>query len=104
MRKLRLNASISARFTGPSHFASLADSTTEAMAKNCSRWPSIADPRRVETVRAGHMVQAELAQAAMLRRMPEGRSDDRPEGAAHGEAGHRSMIFPHTRPHALHYS
>ena len=42
MRNRRLKASISSRFTGPSHLASLAESTTTQMAKSCSREPSSA--------------------------------------------------------------
>jgi hypothetical protein len=42
MRNRRLKASISSRFTGPSHLRSLAESTTTQMAKTCSREPSIA--------------------------------------------------------------
>ena len=45
MRNCRLKASISARFTGPSHLASLADSTTTAMENNWSRRPSMAATR-----------------------------------------------------------
>ena len=82
MRKLRLKASISARFTGPSHLASLADSTTEAMAKNCSRWPSIAASRAaLETVRARHGRTRIWPTAAVLRRMAQRRAHDRAERA-----------------------
>ena len=90
MRKLRLKASISARFTGPSHFASLADSTTEAMAKYCSRWPSIAASRAALNGRAGHAeAQAIWPKPPVSAAWPKRRPDHRPERAAHGEAGHR---------------
>jgi len=40
-----LNASISSRFTGPSHFASLAERATTVMANNWSRRPNMAATR-----------------------------------------------------------
>jgi hypothetical protein len=45
MRNWRLKASISSRFTGPSHLASLAESTTAPIAKSWSRRPNSAATR-----------------------------------------------------------
>ena len=88
MRNSRLKVSISGRFTGPSHFASLAASTTTEMAKSCSFEPSSAAISAASRIEGRPNSPRRAAPAARIRRMAERRAHDGAERPAGHEARH----------------
>ena len=98
MRKFRLNASISVRFTGPSHLHSLAASTVTVMANTSSRRPNM------PATRAGLNGVAWMNGRRMfgrpgIRGVAQRRADDRTERSADKEAGHAANdLTPITHP------